>query len=391
MTYDVAVIGAGSFGAWTAWHLARAGNRVLLLDAWGPAHSRASSGGESRIIRMGYGANEIYTRMAVRSLALWQELFARTAQPLFHRTGVMLMAREDDAYSLATRDTLVRVGVPVEIVPATELARRYPQMQTGRGVFGGVFGILEPESGALMARRAVATVVADAARHGVMYSTEAVSAPIGRDTIGRGSQVVVETASGEELRAAAFVFACGPWLPKLFPGLLGKRILPTRQEVFFFAPPAGDRRFSQPELPAWIDFTDPRYPYGIPDLEGHGFKLALDRHGAAFDPDTGDRRPSAEGLEEARRFLAERFPALRDAPLTESRVCQYENTSNGDFLIDRHPDFDNVWLAGGGSGHGFKHGPAVGEYVTDCILGRSVQEPKFSLATKRETPDRTVY
>src|SRR5450432_1768244 len=188
MTYDVAVIGAGSFGAWTAWHLARAGNRVLLLDAWGPAHSRASSGGESRIIRMGYGANEIYTRMAMHSLAQWQELFARTAQPLFHRTGVMLMAREDDAYSLATRDTLVRVSVPVEIVPATELARRYPQMQTGRGVFGGVFGILEPESGALMARRAVATVVADAARHGVMYSTEAVSAPIGRDTIGRGSQ-----------------------------------------------------------------------------------------------------------------------------------------------------------------------------------------------------------
>lgn len=382
MTYDVAVIGAGSFGAWSACHLARAGNSVLLLDAWGPAHSRASSGGESRIIRMGYGANEIYTRMAMRSLALWQELFARTAQPLFHRTGVMLMAREDDAYSLATRDTLARVGVPVEIVPAPELATRYPQMQTG----AGVFGILELESGALMARRAVAAVVLDAARQGAAYSTEAVSAPFRR-----GSQVVVRTASGEEIRAGTFVFACGAWLPKLFPGLLGKRIRPTRQEVFFFAPPAGDRRFSPPELPTWIDFTDPRYPYGIPDLEGRGFKLALDRHGAAFDPDTGDRRPSAEGLEEARRFLAERFPALRDAPLTESRVCQYENTANGDFLIDRHPDLDHVWLAGGGSGHGFKHGPAVGEYVADCILGRGVPEPRFSLATKLETQGRTVY
>jgi len=382
MTYDAAVIGAGSFGAWTAWHLARAGKSVLLVDAWGPAHSRASSGGESRIIRMGYGANEIYTRMAMRSLALWQELFARTAQPLFHRTGVMLMARGDDAYSLATRDTLARVGVPMEIVPAAELARRYPQMQTSPGVFG----ILEPESGALMSRRAVAAVAADAVRHGAAYSTEVVSAPFRR-----GSEVVVRTASGEELRAGTFVFACGAWLPKLFPGLLGKRILPTRQEVFFFAPPAGDRRFSPPELPAWIDFTDPRYPYGIPDLEGRGFKLALDRHGAAFDPDTGDRRPSAEGLDEARRFLAERFPALRDAPLTESRVCQYENTSNGDFLIDRHPDFENVWLAGGGSGHGFKHGPAVGEYVAACVLGRDVQEPRFSLATKQETQGRTVY
>jgi monomeric sarcosine oxidase len=386
MTHDVAVIGAGSFGAWTAWHLARAGNRVLLVDAWGPAHSRASSGGESRIIRMGYGANEIYTRMAMRSLALWQELFARTAQPLFHRTGVMLMARENDAYSLATRDTLARVGVPMEIVRAAELARRYPQMQTGSGALGGVFGIWEPESGALLARRAVAAVVADAVRYGVTYATEAVSAPFRR-----GSQVVVQAASGDPIRAATFVFACGAWLPKIFPGLLGKRIRPTRQEVFFFAPPAGDGRFSPPELPAWIDFTDPRYPYGIPDLEGRGFKLALDRHGDAFDPDTGDRRPSAEGLEEARRFLAERFPVLRDAPLTESRVCQYENTSNGDFLIDRHPDFDNVWLAGGGSGHGFKHGPAVGEYVTACVPGRCVPEPRFSLATKRETPARIVY
>jgi sarcosine oxidase len=272
--------------------------------------------------------------------------------------------------------------VPMEIVTAAELARRYPQMQTDPGVFG----ILEPASGALMARRAVAAVVADAARLGVEYSTEPVSAPFRR-----GSQVVVQMARGEELLAEAFVFACGAWLPKLFPDLLGTRIHSTRQEVFFFAPPAGDRRFSPPELPAWIDFTDPRYPYGIADLEGRGFKLALDRHGDAFDPDTGDRRPSAEGLEEARRFLAERFPALRGAPLTESRVCQYENTSNGDFLIDRHPDFDRVWLAGGGSGHGFKHGPAVGEYVTACVLGRGVPEPRFSLATKQQTPGRTVY
>src|SRR5262249_40114898 len=158
------------------------------------------------------------------------------------------------------------------------------------------------------------------------------------------------------------------WLPKLFPDLLGPRIFPTHQEVFFFAPPAGDPRFSAAALPAWIDFTDPRGPYGVPDLEGRGFKIALDRHGPAFDPDTGDRRPSASALLEAREFLAERFPALANAPLTESRVCQYENTSNGDLLIDRHPEFPNIWLVGGGSGHGFKHGPAVGEYVAQRLL-----------------------
>ena len=188
-----------------------------------------------------------------------------------------------------------------------------------------------------------------------------------------------------------FRSACGPWLPKLFPHLLGTRIYPTRQEIFFFAPPAGDRRFAPPQLPVWIDFSDVRGPYGFPDLESRGFKLGFDRHGPAFDPDTGDRRVSAAGLEEAYRFLAERFPDLADAPLVESRVCQYESTSSGDFLIDRHPDFDNVWLAGGGSGHGFKHAPAVGEYLSRRMLDGGIVDARFSLERKGEERQRTVY
>jgi glycine/D-amino acid oxidase-like deaminating enzyme len=177
----------------------------------------------------------------------------------------------------------------------------------------------------------------------------------------------------------------------MFPELLKNRICPSRQEVFFFGSPAGDQRFAPPHLPVWIDFTEPRRPYGFPDLEGRGFKLAFDRHGPEFDPDLGDRRVSAESVAEANCFLAERFPDLRDAPLTESRVCQYENTSTGDFLIDRHPDFDNVWLVGGGSGHGFKHGPAVGEYVTSRILHGGAVDSRFSLASKDETQCRSVY
>jgi glycine/D-amino acid oxidase-like deaminating enzyme len=369
MAYDVAVVGAGVFGSWTAWHLRRSGASVLLVDAWGPAHSRASSGDESRLIRMGYGADEIYTRLAMRSLSLWRELFDRRGERLFHRTGVLWMARESDPYSIATRHTLKRCGVPIELLGAGELATRYPQMRLDHP---SVFGILEPESGALLARRAVAAVARDAIESGVVYETRA-----------------IERAA--ELPAGAVVFACGPWLPKLFPDLLGRRILPTRQEVFFFAPPAGDPRFGPGALPAWIDFADPRGPYGVPDLENRGIKLGLDRHGAAFDPDTSDRRPSVEGLTEARRFLAERFPALADAPMTESRVCQYENTSTGDFLLDRHPELDRVWLAGGGSGHGFKHGPAVGEYLAARILNGAAAEPRFSFASKQETHRRTVY
>jgi len=381
-TYDIAVIGAGVFGSWTAWHLRRAGKSVLLAEAWAPAHSRSSSGGESRIIRMGYGADSVYTNMAVRSLALWQQLFQRTNQPLFHGTGVLWMAREGDPRSEATRLTLAAAGVPVEIFSRAELTTRYPQMCiTGPQAFG----ILESRSGALLARRAVVAVVGDAVNQGVEYATAAVRPPSGAHRVS-----ALQTDSGNAIAARTFVFACGPWLPKLFPDLLGRRIYPTRQEVFFFAPPAGDDRFAPPKLPVWIDFTDPRGPYGFPDLEGRGFKLALDRHGPAFDLDTGDRRPDPETLAEARRFLAERFPALRDAPLTESRVCQYENTSSGDFLIDRHPEFENVWLVGGGSGHGFKHGPAVGEYVCARVAQDDAVEPRFSLATKQESQQRTI-
>jgi sarcosine oxidase len=267
---EVAVIGAGSFGSWIAWRLRCAGRSVLLIDAWGPGHSRSSSGGESRIIRMGYGGDEIYTRMALLSLAEWKELFERTGEPLFHPTGVLWMGRSGDPYSESTRSTLERVDVPIEILSAPELAERYPQMRVPDS---DSVGILEPESGALIARRAIAAVVRDLIRRGGEYTTAAITPPSGRGRLG-----FVETTDGKRIRADTFVFACGPWLPKLFPDILGERIWPTRQEVLFFAPP-GNPRFSPPELPIWIEFTDPRGPYGFPDLEGRGCKLAFDRHG----------------------------------------------------------------------------------------------------------------
>lgn len=353
MPYDFAVLGAGAFGSWTAWHLVQAGKSVILVDPWGPAHSRASSGGESRIIRMGYGADEIYTRMSMQSLPLWRDLFRRAGQPnLFQQTGVVWMAREDDAYSQATLRAFATHHVPHEIV--RDLAARYPQMRAP----AGAYGIFEPESGALLARRAVAAVVEDAVRMGMTFARE--PAP-----------------------ARTTIYACGPWLPKIFPELLRDRIRVTRQEVFFFAPPAGDGRFAAPQLPVWIDWADPRAAYGFPDIESRGVKLAFHRRGPAFDPDTGDRTPTPAGIAEARAFLAERFPALRGAPLTETRVCQYESTADEHLLIDRHPERADVWIVGGGSGHGFKHGPAVGAYVRDRVLGCGVAEPRFAYQPSR--------
>ncbi|HET8922873.1 MAG TPA: N-methyl-L-tryptophan oxidase [Candidatus Acidoferrum sp.] len=379
-TYDVAVIGAGVFGAWTAWHLAQRGQRVVLVEAYGPAHSRASSGGESRIIRMGYGADELYTRWSQKSLVQWKEFFAATKQALFVQTGVLWMAGKEDARLRETAATLKRSGVEFEEYDRATLEKRYPQI----GLDDIQRGIFEPKSGVLLARRAVSAVVEDAVRLGVEYRRAQVV-----DPRKAGAVKHVTTSAGERIAAGQFVFACGAWLGKIFPHVLGARIFPSRQEVFFFGIPAGEMRFAPPALPTWLFQED--LVYGMPDIESRGLKIAFDTHGEQVDPDTQSRIVSPNMTRAVQEYVARRFPALRDAPIVETRVCQYENTSSGDFLIDRHPEMENVWFAGGGSGHGFKHGPMVGEYVAGRLLGGASAEPRFSLATKETAQKRAVY
>jgi monomeric sarcosine oxidase len=382
-TYDVAIVGAGVFGAWTAYQLQRSGKRVVLIDAHGPGNSRSSSGDESRIMRMGYGADEIYARSARRSMELWKEFFASVDEPLFYQTGVLWLAQEGDPYPVESLDTLTRLGIPAERLSTDEARERFPQINLN----GISWCFLEPESGVLMARRAVQAVVRKAIKRGVEYLQAAVTVTT---PSGKRSLDAITTASGQSISAGSYVFACGAWLPKIFLNLLANRIHPTRQEVFYFGTPAGARQFTSLNLPTWIDFRNEAY--GLPDLDGRGVKVAIDRHGPAFDPDSGNRVVSSEGLAEAREYLARRLPEMKDAPVTETRVCQYENTSNGDFLIDRHPVSENVWLVGGGSGHGFKHGPFVGEYVAARIEGRTEgMEPRFSLASKASERMRAVY
>lgn len=377
---DVVVIGAGVFGVWIASRLVTQGKSVVLLDAYGAANSRASSGDESRIIRVGYGADEFYSRWATQALQRWRD-FATSEEPnLFHRSGVLWMSSNGDPHGLHSLRTLETLGVSFEVLSKNALQERYPQID-----FSDIeTGILEHESGVVAARRAVHSVLRGAIKKGLDYRIEAVQPPAGE-----GDLSEIRTSSGDTLSAGVFVFACGSWMPKVFPTLLRDRIIATRQEVYFFGTPPGDQRFSVSAMPAWIDFGNEIY--GVPDLENRGFKIAFDRHGPAFDPDEGERSVTAERLAETRRHLAHRFPALKNAPLIEARVCQYENTSNGDFLVDRHPELRNVWLVGGGSGHGFKHGPMIGEYVSDRISDGGAVEPRFTLSTKAKSRQRTVF
>src|SRR5688572_5861983 len=381
--WDSIVIGAGVFGAWTAWYLRKAGQRVLLLDAFGAANARASSGGESRLTRGSYGSDEVYTRFALDSLTQWKWLSDQAGLPVFHPTGIVFFFQKREAYVDQSLEVHARLKLPTQQLDRAALEQKYPQVNW-KDI---EVGLHEPQFGVLMARRAVQTLVKQFVKSGGEYRVGMVKPPAAEQPLKQ-----IELGDGSSLSAGNYVFACGPWLPKVFPRLLGPRIFPTRQEVFFFSPPAGDARFGAASLPGWADFNNGDIYYGMPDLEGRGFKIAHDKHGPPIDPDRGDRVASPGALADVRAYMAKRFPALANAPLNEERVCQYENSSNGDLLIDRHPNAPNVLLVGAGSGHGFKHGPEVGRYAAELLTGRlKTPESRFSLATKAEQQNRAVH
>ena len=239
------------------------------------------------------------------------------------------------------------------------MLKRWPQIN-----FEGIkWGIFEPECGYLDARASCGAVVDAFVKAGGRYRQAAVMAEGLEDAPLRSLML----SDGSRIKADGFVFACGPWLGKLFPRTVGDLVRATKQDVFFFGTPAGDSRFSDGEMPVWADHRG-RFRYGIPGSDRRGFKIADDTRGPDFDPTSGERVVTPETLKDIREYVAFRFPALKNAPLVETRVCQYEQTPDSHFIVDRHPKNENVWLLGGGSGHGFKHGPAIGEMMAELIL-----------------------
>jgi glycine/D-amino acid oxidase-like deaminating enzyme len=369
---SVIVVGAGAFGGWSALQLLQRGAKVTLLDAWGPGNSRASSGGETRTIRATYGpAHPLYTRMVARALQLWQENEKRWKVKLFFHSGALRMAGADDSYERAALPVLEQAGIRFEKLSTAECTQRWPQIN-----FEGVFwSIYEPDSGFLAARRGCEAVLTAFLKEGGHYrQAQAIPGPILANRM-QGLSIT----PAEVIKADYYVFALGPWLGKVFP-FLAPIITPTRQEVFFFGTPAGDLRFTEERLPTWIDGGKNPF-FGVPGNHWRGFKIANDTRGAVIDPTTVEREISEEKLADARSYLRTRFPALADAPLVESRVCQYENSTDHNFILDRHPEAENVWIVGGGSGHGFKHGPVMGEMVTDAVLG--VKPPPKEMGLSR--------
>jgi glycine/D-amino acid oxidase-like deaminating enzyme len=357
---SIVVIGAGAFGGWSALFLLRKGYKVTLVDAWGPGNSRSSSGDETRVIRSTYGNNELYFDMNVRALSLWKEHERLWNKKLFQNKGVLWLCYQqhnpliDDSIPFTRKHKMEYEHLSVQ-----ELKKRYPVVST-EGLSHAWF---DSFGGCLRARDAMQAVQKAFIKEGGTY-IQAYAVP---GKIQHGHMDAVMLSNGQTISSEVFIFACGSWLGTLFP-VLQNTITCTKQEVYYFGVPHQHAEALE-NFPVWVDVDGADYYYGIPGNNYRGFKIGVDKRGEIFNPTTGDRTANADVLLKARKFIAHRFPLLKDAPLVENRVCPYENSPDGNFLFDHHPEATNLFFLGGGSGHGFKHGPALGELVAEVMHG----------------------
>jgi glycine/D-amino acid oxidase-like deaminating enzyme len=352
------VVGAGVLGSAVADRLAGAGWAVTLVEAVAPGHVRSGSGGESRLLRCSHGDDLWHTRNAWRAAELWDEL----DPALLVRAGIAWLARRADGWEAESERVLRAESIPVERLDVADAAALFPS-------FAGddlEFVLLEPRAGILRARDATRALAARAVARGAeLVASRA-----------RPDGAAVALADGRRLEADRVVWACGAWLPGLFADLVALRI--TQQDVFFFGAGA---EWATPGVPGWVDYDGAAY--GLGDLDGRGVKVAPDVEGPPFDAETGARVVLPDHERHARAYLAARFPALAQAPVVGTRTCQYEITADTRFLCAPHPAHEGrVWLLGGGSGHAFKHGPALAERMQSWLEGAAPPEPRFALGDR---------
>ena len=349
---SVVIVGAGIWGTSLALRLAESGWRVTLVEQYQPGHLRQASAGETRLLRSAHGTDEWYARMVRRARELWRELGDRVGEELYAETGMLWFARRARGWEHSSASVLERLGIPHEIWDPARAGTVFPDFR-GDDL---EFALWEPEAGVVRARRAT-QVTARLALDAGVESVRGRAEPYG------GAVRV----GGEVLRADRVVWACGAWLPRLFPGLVDLQV--TKQDTLHFAVPG------EWDTPAWVDYDASIYGHG--DIDGLGMKVSSDAEGEPYDPETGDRRISAASEDASRAYLRRRFPSLAGAPVLFSQVCQYTFTHDSEWIIAQ-PE-DGVWLLGGDSGHGFKHAPALAEYVAEILEGDREPEPRFGL------------
>ena len=355
---SVVIVGAGTFGASLAWWLAREGVDVVLVDQFEPGDRRATSGGETRLIRCGHGDDAGYTASARRARTLWRELETESGADLLIECGLVWFAGRADGWEAASERTMRAQGIPVERLRVEEGARLFPS-------FSGddlEFLLHEPEAGVLRAQRAIQTLAARAQAHGA------------RVVRGRATPSDARVSVGDEvLEADAVVWACGGWLGALFPGLC--TLTTTRQDLFFL-----DGGEAWTRAPGWVEYDGA--VYGTGDLDGLGVKGAPDFEGPPLAPDAEMPSTDPDNERWIRDYFARRFPALAGAPLKGSTTCRYELSPDSHFIAAPHPEHPSVWLLGGGSGHGFKHGPAMAEAMAAALRGGAPLPERYRLGER---------
>ena len=362
---EVIVVGAGVFGMWSAFYMQELGAKVTVIDAYGPANSRASSGGETRLLRADYGERLLYSKMNIESHGLWDSWQKEWGRQIMYPTGYLKMGDDDYSSSaLAAQNRLKKLDIPSELLGYEELKYRWPQINF-QGLTTGLYYPGGPGGSTLMAREALQLVNEKFQEKGGKFI-------IGKAKAGEvvnGKVSAIELEDGQKINADQVVFSCGPWMGKIFPELFGDRLDVTRRDVLFVGPKAGDNSYSDPQFPAWsfMNAEDSRY-YGFPDLQGRGLKVAPYPDKNEIDMDSDDRLTNLYEIKRVRKFVNKRFPGLKDQPITETRVCQITNSFDSHFIVDTHPNADNFWFACAGSGHAFKHGPALGKYMAERII-----------------------
>lgn len=365
---DVVVIGAGAFGGWAALELRERGYKVKLVDAHGPGNALGSSSGETRNIRSGYGDRGLYSEWAARAWVAWHERQEEFGRKLIYPSGSLRdPGPEQMAAQIAVYD---RLKLPYEMLSADEVRRRWPQIRTDD--IDKMF--FDVRSGGVKARE-TSIAVAEA------FERKGGEVLLGRATPGKAANGRLQTVlvNGEPLAAGEFVFACGPWLAKLFPDILGDKIIAPRAELFFVGPAPGDYRYRSENVPSISD----RITYTTAD-SGGGYKIAGRLNGVALDPDDGDRMPTRSLMQQVEDYIRLRLPGLVGRPIVQAYVGQTDHTSTGHYIFDHHPEWRNVLIAGGGSGHAFKMGPVLGAYIADRVAGlpqAPALQAVFSLAS----------
>ena len=378
--FDVIVLGVGSMGSSTCYHLAKRGAKVLGLEQFSIPHERGEHGGQSRLIRKAYFEHPDYVPLLERAYANWDMFEKETGQQVYHQTGLLYMGEKDHPLMAGVRTSAATYGIALDTMTSSQCLNQYPQF-----AITSTFDVLfEPEAGFLEPEKAIRLLAAAAVSHGatIRENTPVIS------WRKEGSGIVVETAEGTFF-GDKLVVCAGPWSGKMLPGW-GSQLTVTRQ-VLAWASLPNPGKYALGEMPCWT-IAMPGKPgiyYGFPVLnDGHfngppGFKLAHHAPGLATDPDGIDLPPNQADENNIREFLEQFFPVLNSLPIT-MKTCRYTNTTDEHFILDHLPGYGGrVIMAAGFSGHGFKFVSVIGEVMADLAQQGSTQLPVDFLTSKR--------